>query len=422
MNNDVEQYYGLHRPLFAPVRESYDVFEVVSRKLLLDEIVAELAALRPVISIEGERGVGKSTLASALAMALQARRCSIVQVMSTLRDPMQVQRLLGGLFGMAEAGVLEPAQLLQAAAAAQAGPVVLLVDDADQLAEAMFRHLWLLVKLFENADCRIQLVLIGGLEEWVGLDAPDLAELRRCIEAQRCILPFTAQETEAYLDFKMRSAGRALGDLVDGPGLVELVERSDGNPSHINLLTERALTMGRRRHRRRLTRATVREAALPGEAMAPRRFRHPWAAVLALGVVCGIGGGAYVGTRRPPDDDRPVVAASVVAPVPSAAPPLGSDFAAMALPPPPAPSPLLPDDPASNAALAAKLVAPMPGRRAPGLVLVAQSGDTMPTLFAQVYRGLTPPPYADFVALNQGPLKPGSLVVFPTPPMGWPAR
>lgn len=59
---------------------------------------------------------------------------------------------------------------------------------------------------------------------------------------------------------------------------------------------------------------------------------------------------------------------------------------------------------------------------APGLVLVARAGDTMPNLYAKVYRGVRPPPYADVAAANRLPLRPGAIVVFPRPQDGWPAR
>ncbi len=59
---------------------------------------------------------------------------------------------------------------------------------------------------------------------------------------------------------------------------------------------------------------------------------------------------------------------------------------------------------------------------APGLVLVARAGDTMPDLYAKVYRGVRPPSYADVIAANHLPLRPGAIVVFPRPQDGWPER
>ncbi|MGH7097937.1 MAG: hypothetical protein ACREE4_09810 [Stellaceae bacterium] len=59
---------------------------------------------------------------------------------------------------------------------------------------------------------------------------------------------------------------------------------------------------------------------------------------------------------------------------------------------------------------------------APGLVLVARAGDTMPALYAKVYQGLRPPPYPEVRVANPIPLRPGAIVIFPAPPGGWTRR
>jgi hypothetical protein len=62
-----------------------------------------------------------------------------------------------------------------------------------------------------------------------------------------------------------------------------------------------------------------------------------------------------------------------------------------------------------------------PGHRvgAPGLALIAQAGDTLPTLYARIYRDVRPPPYAEFAAANQAWSGRGGIVLFPAPAGGW---
>jgi hypothetical protein len=55
----------------------------------------------------------------------------------------------------------------------------------------------------------------------------------------------------------------------------------------------------------------------------------------------------------------------------------------------------------------------------PGLVLIAQRGDTLQRLYANVYRDRKAPPFAKVLAANPGPFKPGAIVIFPEPPGGW---
>ncbi len=62
------------------------------------------------------------------------------------------------------------------------------------------------------------------------------------------------------------------------------------------------------------------------------------------------------------------------------------------------------------------------GKAGPGLVLVAQPGDTLPGLYRRIYRGVTPPPYSEVAAGNAFSPRPGDLLIFPAPPGGWTRR
>ena len=70
-----------------------------------------------------------------------------------------------------------------------------------------------------------------------------------------------------------------------------------------------------------------------------------------------------------------------------------------------------------------------PGRRpelgrsaGPGLLLVAERGDTLPGLYRRVYAGVSPPSFAAVLAVNRDPVQPGIRLLFPTPPGGWSVR
>lgn len=53
------------------------------------------------------------------------------------------------------------------------------------------------------------------------------------------------------------------------------------------------------------------------------------------------------------------------------------------------------------------------------LLLIAGPGDTLASLYAKVYRGMTPPPYSEVTAVNPATIRPGDHLMFPTPPGGW---
>lgn len=112
-------------------------------------------------------------------------------------------------------------------------------------------------------------------------------------------------------------------------------------------------------------------------------------------------------------------AQAVIPPMPDegrrAAVPSITVMAPPAVPSPPEPAPAPPSEAPEPQSLAQ-------ASGAPGLVLVAHAGDTMPALYAKVYRGVRPPPYSDVVAANHVPLRPGAIVVFPAPQDGWLGR
>jgi hypothetical protein len=56
---------------------------------------------------------------------------------------------------------------------------------------------------------------------------------------------------------------------------------------------------------------------------------------------------------------------------------------------------------------------------APGLLIRAKPGETLQTLYTRIYRGVTPPPFAEVAAKNPEPIRPGDILTFPTPVNGW---
>lgn len=56
---------------------------------------------------------------------------------------------------------------------------------------------------------------------------------------------------------------------------------------------------------------------------------------------------------------------------------------------------------------------------APGLLIRAKPGETLQILYRRVYRGVTPPPFAEVAAKNPEPIRPGDILIFPAPANGW---
>ncbi len=118
---------------------------------------------------------------------------------------------------------------------------------------------------------------------------------------------------------------------------------------------------------------------------------------------------AATAASAPPPTPVPAPPASTVPPQPTGVP--------VAVPAGPTPPPASPPPGGIGTAGIVPQMAPAPHA---SLLLLAGPADTLSSLYAQVYRGTTPPPYAQVVTLNPV-VRSGVRLVFPAPPAGWPA-
>jgi len=138
--------------------------------------------------------------------------------------------------------------------------------------------------------------------------------------------------------------------------------------------------------------ATARRTASRRRLLAASLAAVPVVAAVALGAFLLSSGEQRSSTASIVEPSAPSVAMSAPVPVPA-----------------PAPTP-----PAAEAEPAAPDV-----EGGPGLLLEAKAGETLQTLYEQVYRGAKPPAFAAVAALNPQPVRPGDILTFPEPPTGW---
>ncbi len=340
-----------------------------SRRELIAGIVADIAAGRPVLTVGGAPGVGKSVVARALAVELTAAGMMVVAASGQPDDPLRLQRMIGEAFGIGGVDALAPQELLAAVAggAADAGEsIVLLFDDAERLSFRMLRYIWLLAGLFSFSAIRLRLVLIGDREPWPALDHPELKSLVQAAGTRLMIWPLREMEAEHYLDSRLRSIGELPRRVITKTARTEVLEQTIGIPGQIDLLTDRVVTQFRQNGGRRVTAATLREA--PGQHPAhlslPRRragSRGVIAVALAL-LALGGAGGMLIWSDTPTFPTRPSAPERPMQPPPPAPlPELPAPAVQDASLPPPAPAPAAPD---ASAAASNPITVPAPAPQA----------------------------------------------------------
>ncbi len=360
-----------------------------SRRELIAGIVADIAAGRPVLTIGGAPGVGKSVVARALAVELTAAGMMVVAASGQPDDPLQLQRMIGEAFGIGGGDALAPQELLAAVAggAIDAGEgIVLLFDDAERLSFKMLRYIWLLAGLFSFSAIRLRLVLIGDREPWPALDHPELKSLVQAAGTRLTIWPLRDMEAEHYLDSRLRSIGELPRRVITKTARTEVLEQTIGIPGQIDLLTDRVVTQFRQNGGRRVTAATLREAPGQYPAQHPAQYPAQYPAHLSLprrragsrGVIAvalallalGGAGGMLVWSDTPTFPTRPSAPERPMQP------------------PPPAPLP----EPPAPAVQDASLPPPAPAPAAANASAAASNPITVPAPAPQAAPPADPPP------------------------------
>ena len=250
------------------------------------------------IQLTGEVGTGKTTIVRSL-LAQAPENAEIALILNPRMTPPEFLLTLCEELGI---GVPDSAErslkdlvdilndyLLRAHAAGRR--VVLVVDEAQNLAPEVLEQVRLLTNLETNTRKLLQIILIGQPELRELLSRNELRQLAQRITGRYHLAPLSEPETAAYVRHRLRVAG-ATSEIFGRLALREIHRLSGGVPRVINVICDRALLGGYSLDRHRITTALVRQAASEvfGRRFPPRWL--PWAAGVALLGMLGAGGAA----------------------------------------------------------------------------------------------------------------------------------
>ena len=152
--------------------------------------------------------------------------------------------------------------------------VVLVVDEAQNLATEVLEQVRLLTNLETNTQKLLQIILIGQPELRTLLDRNELRQLAQRITGRYHLDPLSADETVAYVRHRLRVAG-ATTDIFTTPALSEMYRLSGGVPRVINVIADRALLGAYTQDKHRVDGSLVRAAA---SEVFGKPFAAPWLA------------------------------------------------------------------------------------------------------------------------------------------------
>ena len=267
------------------------------------------------IVITGEVGTGKTTLARYFLGRLPEGTATAVVLYPALTAAELLQTILDDLHAPREGTSLK--ELVDALhrfllkARAEGQDVVLLIDEAQDLAPEVLEQIRLISNLETDTDKLIQIVLIGQSELAEMLGRRELRQLAQRVTARYHLAPLSRRETDDYVRHRLAVAGGAGKVTLTPRALAAVHGLSSGIPRLINLICDRALLAGYVRGTRVIEAAMVRQAATETVGVGRRAFDLQHYAALVVGLLVAAGMAYALAFPRPlsaPSGDAPALA------------------------------------------------------------------------------------------------------------------
>lgn len=199
------------------------------------------------VLLTGDVGTGKTTLLNVFMQWLVKRSAATAFIFNPRMAPDEFLDFMMADFGVDCDAVSKGRRLmalnswlLERHAARQ--PVVLIVDEAQQLSDEMLEELRLLTNLETPTHKLLQIVLSGQTELDAILARPSLRQLRQRITLRCTTQPLTYLQTAEYIARRIQVAGGQDTNNIFDLESLELIHRySGGIVRLINLICERSL-------------------------------------------------------------------------------------------------------------------------------------------------------------------------------------
>jgi general secretion pathway protein A len=259
------EHYGLLRQPFEMTPDPSFLVLGETHREGLATLVYGVRARKGFLLLTGEVGTGKTTLLHALLSQLDANTASAF-IFNPRLEPLDFFRLVLDEYGIDEpcatkADFLMTLNRFLIERLEKNQPVLLIVDEAQNLSPELLEEIRLLSNLETPTSKLIQIMLVGQPELRAILARPELRQLRQRIVLRHHLRPFDAEECEAYVQERLRLAGHTGKEMFGRGAVREVFALTGGIPRLINSLCDGALLLGFARDLHTLGRAEIREAA-----------------------------------------------------------------------------------------------------------------------------------------------------------------
>jgi general secretion pathway protein A len=218
------------------------------------------------IVITGEIGAGKTTIVRGLLDSLDPSKVVAGNVVSTQLEADDTLRMVAAAFGVktkdtAKADLLMALEAFLIGQTMQGKRCLLIVDEAQNLSPPAVEELRMLSNFQFGNQALLQSFLVGQPEFRDILQHPQMQQLRQRVIAACHIGPLDLEETQGYIDHRLKCAGSTGRPHFEPESFPAIFEASGGIPRRINSICDRLLLLGYLAERETLTADDVNEVA-----------------------------------------------------------------------------------------------------------------------------------------------------------------
>jgi general secretion pathway protein A len=270
------EYYGLIRRPFEMTPDPSFLYLGEAHREGLAMLQYAVESRKGFVLLTGEVGTGKTTLLHSLLSQLDSRTNSAF-VFNPRLKPIDFFKVIFDEFEITKECRTKGEYLMALNhylidKLEQDEPVLLIVDEAQNLSAEMLEEIRLLSNLETPTSKLLQIMLVGQPELKVMLAQPELRQLRQRIVLRHHLRPFNPQECASYVDERLRLAGYTDKALFDRGALREIHDVSEGIPRLVNVVCDGALLLGFSREMAQIDGKAVREVAGDLELGSERRL------------------------------------------------------------------------------------------------------------------------------------------------------
>lgn len=242
-----ENFYGLKEKPFQIVPNPEYLYMSPIHENALTYLEYGLMENVGFILLTGEVGTGKTTLVRHIMNQFESEK-EIAVIFNTNVSPDELIRLILQSFELDPSlkGKTENIEVLYQFLIdryARNKPVLLIIDEAQNLSDAAIEEIRMLSNLQGDDQNLIQVMLVGQPELKNRLQQPGHSPFAQRIAVNFFLSGLTEKETESYIFHRLKKAGGRPG--IFSPEAVQLIyQTSQGIPRTINLLCDTALVYG----------------------------------------------------------------------------------------------------------------------------------------------------------------------------------